>query len=552
MLERIRYVTSGALLAALLTLGVYHPPVHAATLLPNGEQTFVDENGKPLASGCVYFYVPGTNTPKDTWVNPGGTATNTNPVILDAAGRAIIYGVGTYRQVVKKYPCGSLGEQVWDQLTADTASSTTIFAGASAGTPNAITVIAPAFTGEDGQVINYISINTNTGGATINPSGFGNVQIVRDGSSGPGALLGGELVATNAVSLIYDATAGVFHILSPVTWPNTSGVPVGTMVAHMGFTAPTNYAFAYGQAVSRTTYAALFAALTLQQTGSISSGSPDITGLADTTQIGYAQPVEATGIPPGTTILRCTSTTCTMSANASVTRSGTMTFFAYGAGDGSLTFNLPDMRGRTVIGRDNMGSTAANISQVSTTISTTSASPTATVASATGIAIGMTVATANVPAGTTVTAISGTTLTLSGNASATAVAIAARFSLLTDAQALGEAGGAMSHVPVAAETAAHNHPVFLNDPGHVHALNAAGPTIPSGSPVYSVITNVNPAPGTGVNLGNTNSATTSITVRDQSGGLGTANQTANNTAGGNPFAILNPTRNVNYAVRLTP
>lgn len=32
----------------------------------------------------------------------------------------------------------------------------------------------------------------------------------------------------------------------------------------------------------------------------------------------------------------------------------------YGAGDGSTTFNLPDLRGRSVAGRDNMGGTAAN------------------------------------------------------------------------------------------------------------------------------------------------------------------------------------------------
>lgn len=534
MLDRIRYVTSGALLAALLTLGVYHPPVHAATLLPNGEQTFVDENGKPLASGCVYFYTPGTSSPKDTWVNPEGTATNTNPVILDGAGRAIIYGVGTYRQVVKKYPCGSLGEQVWDQLTADTASNITIFAGASGGTPNAITVNTPAFTGADGQIINYISTYTNTGGATINPSGFGNVQIVRDGAAGPGALVGGELVATNAVSLIYDATAGVFHILSPVTWPNTSGVPVGTLIAHAGFTAPTNYAFAYGQAVSRTAYAALFSALTLQQTGSISSGSPTISGLTDTSQFGYGMPVESIGINSGTTILSCTPTTCTMSSQATVTRSGTMTFFAYGAGDGSLTFNLPDMRGRTVRGRDNLGGTAANISQVSTTISTTNLSTAATVASASGLAIGMTVVSANVPAGTTITAISGTGITLSAQATSTAVGTAARFSLITNAQALGSTGGSMTHIPLAAETAAHTHPNVVTDPGHTHGMAAQGVSGLTGGAT------ILPISGGGSTF-TSNSAVTGITVSVNA-----------NTGGGNPFAILDPTRNINYAVRLVP
>lgn len=32
----------------------------------------------------------------------------------------------------------------------------------------------------------------------------------------------------------------------------------------------------------------------------------------------------------------------------------------YGAGNGTTTFNLPDLRGRVIAGRDNMGGTAAN------------------------------------------------------------------------------------------------------------------------------------------------------------------------------------------------
>ena len=73
----------------------------------------------------------------------------------------------------------------------------------------------------------------------------------------------------------------------------------------------------------------------------------------------------------------------------------------FGSVDGS-TFNLPDLRGRVPFGLDNMGGTAANILQATTTISTTSGSPTATVAAATNIAPGMFIVSANVPAGTTV------------------------------------------------------------------------------------------------------------------------------------------------------
>lgn len=73
-------------------------------------------------------------------------------------------------------------------------------------------------------------------------------------------------------------------------------VPTGSVSPFAGTSEPTGWLFCYGQAISRTTYAALFAAI-------------------------------------GTT---------------------------YGSGDGSTTFNLPDMRGRVVAGQDDMGGTSAN------------------------------------------------------------------------------------------------------------------------------------------------------------------------------------------------
>lgn len=75
-----------------------------------------------------------------------------------------------------------------------------------------------------------------------------------------------------------------------------AGTPSGVISAFGGTSAPTGWLLCYGQAISRTTYAALFAVL-------------------------------------GTT---------------------------YGSGDGSTTFNVPDLRGRTVAGQDDMGGSSAN------------------------------------------------------------------------------------------------------------------------------------------------------------------------------------------------
>lgn len=73
--------------------------------------------------------------------------------------------------------------------------------------------------------------------------------------------------------------------------------PTGQLISYAGTTAPTGYFLCDGQAVSRTTYANLFTVI-------------------------------------GTT---------------------------WGSGDGTTTFNVPDLRGRLLAGADNMGGTPANI-----------------------------------------------------------------------------------------------------------------------------------------------------------------------------------------------
>lgn len=90
-------------------------PKMTAALLPNAKAQFIDSTGKPLVGGKVYFYIPNTSTLKDTYQDSAQTILNTNPVVLDANGQAIIWGVGTYRQVVYDQN----GNLIWDQITED-------------------------------------------------------------------------------------------------------------------------------------------------------------------------------------------------------------------------------------------------------------------------------------------------------------------------------------------------------------------------------------------------------------------------------------------------
>lgn len=67
-------------------------------LMTNVTAQFVDDNGKPLAGGKVWTYESGTTTPKPTFSDANGNAVNTNPIVLNEAGRANIYlDGGAYR-----------------------------------------------------------------------------------------------------------------------------------------------------------------------------------------------------------------------------------------------------------------------------------------------------------------------------------------------------------------------------------------------------------------------------------------------------------------------
>jgi microcystin-dependent protein len=52
----------------------------------NGQQ-FFDNNGVPLAGGLIYTYQAGSSTLFTTYTTNNGTVPNSNPIILDAAGR---------------------------------------------------------------------------------------------------------------------------------------------------------------------------------------------------------------------------------------------------------------------------------------------------------------------------------------------------------------------------------------------------------------------------------------------------------------------------------
>jgi microcystin-dependent protein len=142
-----------------------------------------------------------------------------------------------------------------------------------------------------GAMIAFVPHATCGATVTLNVDGLGPKPL----RSSPGVeLASGLLIQGTPYVATYNSVDGVFYLRGFYALPYA--VPIGGLLPYVGASAPnSSFALPFGQAISRTTYAALFALV-------------------------------------GTT---------------------------FGGGDGSTTFNIPDLRGRAVFGLDNMGGSAA-------------------------------------------------------------------------------------------------------------------------------------------------------------------------------------------------
>jgi len=167
---------------------------------------------------------------------------------------------------------------------------------ATAGTPAAYTVASAqgfdTLAHLNGALIAFVPHATCGATVTLNVDGLG----ARPLRSSPGVELpSGLLIQGTPYAATYNNADGAFYLRGFYALPYA--IPVGGLLPYVGASAPnSSFALPFGQAISRTTYATLFALV-------------------------------------GTT---------------------------FGGGDGSTTFNLPDLRGRAVFGLDNMGGSAAS------------------------------------------------------------------------------------------------------------------------------------------------------------------------------------------------
>lgn len=102
-----------------------------AVMIPMLKQQFFDDNGDPLSGGLLYSYEANSVIPKATYTDRAGLTANANPVVLDAAGRANVWGsTGLYKFVLKT----SAGVTIWtiDSVRIEAVEGSDVAAAASA------------------------------------------------------------------------------------------------------------------------------------------------------------------------------------------------------------------------------------------------------------------------------------------------------------------------------------------------------------------------------------------------------------------------------------
>jgi len=185
----------------------------------------------------------------------------------------------------------------------------------------------------------------------------------------------------------------------------------------------------------------------------------------------------------------------------------------YGVGDGTTTFNLPDLRGRTIAGQDDMGGSAASRLTGDNGATTATADSNGSFTSATNILVdgnsgtivlGMKVTGTGISSEVTVVKInSQTDIVLS---SAVTITDNTALTFAFDGAILGSAGGENTHLLTGAESGEKGHSHTLTDPGHFHTT-----TFTSGTESGSTLGQLNPKSGSNRSA-NTNTKTTGITI----------------------------------------
>jgi hypothetical protein len=254
-----------------------------------------------------------------------------------------------------------------------TAGGTSVFVGGtSTGSSNAYVIASPipnGFSLTTGFTVGFIANFTNTGASQINVNGTGLTNIFTETVNGPVAMTGGEIQNGQVVLAQYDGTE--FQCLSCTS---VAVVPTGTTLDFSGVNVPIGYLVADGSTVSRTTFPALFGALSFSISAT-TNGTTTVTLPGNTANLKVGWYVGGNNVTCNSYITTVTDLTHIVINNAAgASGATTLTIGPYQQGNCTTTFNLPNYIGKflaEVDGSANITSTTcANAGSIGDKITT--------------------------------------------------------------------------------------------------------------------------------------------------------------------------------------
>ncbi len=211
----------------------------AAALFPMPKFQPLDNNGVIIPGGTVCVYAAGGTTPMDSYTTSAGNVANTNPVILDASGRANIWLKNTAKLVLSQpgTGCPSSGATIWtvDGITALT------------NTPTFSTVVATTYNSTATGATNAFQ----TQGGTFTITGAGNAafqSVAQNYGSWVGQSAAPTPPGAGYAFVYYDSMIGALRYnLGGAGWASFAGVAGSTTQVQFNLagvmTASANFAW---------------------------------------------------------------------------------------------------------------------------------------------------------------------------------------------------------------------------------------------------------------------------------------------------------------------
>lgn len=433
----------------------------AVTFSPIFNHQCVDSTGAPASGWKVNSYAAGTSTPLSTYTTETGDVAQSNPIVLNSLGFPTTGQIWLTEGIAYKLVLTDADDVV--QKTEDNI----------VGVPNLATDTVTEW-------ITYASAPTYISGTSFSVTGDQRTTFN----------VGRRIKSANTAGTIYSTISAVaYTTITTVTVVNDSGT--------------------LDSGLSSVSYGIISS-----ENGSLPVRRDVIQAFADVTDPTKRLRVDVANIPTGTVVVQATGAGGILPAGigplpyagssiptgwlecngAAVSRTTYAALFSaisttWGTGDGSTTFNLPDMRGKTPIGDGTGTSTeSGEDADVDT------GNDTLTVASnvnkwVTGMAVVFNLTSGTITGlsdNTTYYVIraSATTIklasTLANAQNGTAIDLTAKTSPVWDitynfsARTLGEYGGEESHAMSSTELVAHVHTVNLDTTGGSGTVAATG------------------------------------------------------------------------------